>query len=83
VRNDALGAAGRTGGQQGLAELERRLPGAARTRREIRKIEKGEVGANATDVLLMDEPCSALDPIATAKIEELMLELKNAVPSSS
>jgi phosphate transport system ATP-binding protein len=24
----------------------------------------------------MDEPCSALDPIATAKIEELMLDLK-------
>jgi len=34
--------------------------------------------AIATDpeVLLMDEPCSALDPIATRKIEELMLELK-------
>ena len=30
------------------------------------------------DVLLMDEPCSALDPIATARIEELMLELKNS-----
>mgnify|MGYP001558705499 FL=1 len=29
------------------------------------------------DVLLMDEPCSALDPIATAKIEELMMTLKN------
>src|SRR4030042_659176 len=28
------------------------------------------------DVLLMDEPCSALDPIATARIEELMLELR-------
>jgi len=28
------------------------------------------------DVLLMDEPASALDPIATARIEELMLELK-------
>ncbi|MCE9615244.1 MAG: phosphate ABC transporter ATP-binding protein PstB [Lentisphaerae bacterium] len=28
------------------------------------------------DVLLMDEPCSALDPIATAKIEDLMLDLK-------
>ncbi len=28
-------------------------------------------------VLLMDEPCSALDPIATARIEELMLGLKN------
>jgi len=29
------------------------------------------------EVILMDEPCSALDPIATARIEELMLELKN------
>jgi phosphate transport system ATP-binding protein len=28
------------------------------------------------EVLLMDEPCSALDPIATAKIEDLMQELK-------
>ncbi len=28
------------------------------------------------EVILMDEPCSALDPIATARIEELMLELK-------
>jgi len=29
------------------------------------------------DVLLMDEPCSTLDPQATARIEELMRELKN------
>jgi phosphate transport system ATP-binding protein len=29
------------------------------------------------DVLLMDEPCSALDPISTAKIEELIHELKD------
>jgi phosphate transport system ATP-binding protein len=28
------------------------------------------------EVLLMDEPCSALDPIATGRIEELMFELK-------
>jgi phosphate transport system ATP-binding protein len=28
------------------------------------------------EVILMDEPCSALDPIATAKIEELMAELR-------
>lgn len=28
------------------------------------------------EIVLMDEPCSALDPIATAKIEELILELK-------
>jgi phosphate transport system ATP-binding protein len=32
--------------------------------------------ATEPDVLLMDEPCSALDPIATRKIEELMTELK-------
>ncbi|MBI2091906.1 MAG: phosphate ABC transporter ATP-binding protein [Deltaproteobacteria bacterium] len=29
-----------------------------------------------SDILLMDEPCSALDPIATARIEELMQDLK-------
>jgi phosphate transport system ATP-binding protein len=29
------------------------------------------------DILLMDEPCSALDPIATAKIEELIQTLKS------
>ncbi len=29
------------------------------------------------DVVLMDEPCSALDPIATARIEELMRQLKD------
>jgi len=29
------------------------------------------------DVILMDEPCSALDPIATARIEDLMLDLKS------
>ena len=28
------------------------------------------------DVILMDEPCSALDPIATARIEDLMVQLK-------
>jgi phosphate transport system ATP-binding protein len=29
------------------------------------------------DVILMDEPCSALDPIATGRIEDLMAELKS------
>jgi phosphate transport system ATP-binding protein len=29
------------------------------------------------EIVLMDEPCSALDPIATAKVEELIYELKN------
>jgi len=32
--------------------------------------------ANEPEVLLMDEPCSALDPIATQKIEELIVDLK-------
>jgi phosphate transport system ATP-binding protein len=32
--------------------------------------------ATSPDVVLMDEPCSALDPIATLRIEELMVELK-------
>ncbi len=31
---------------------------------------------NAPTILLMDEPCSALDPIATQKVEELVFELK-------
>jgi len=33
--------------------------------------------ATEPDVLLMDEPCSALDPIATRQVEELMLQLKD------
>ncbi len=35
--------------------------------------------ATSPDVLLMDEPCSALDPISTGKIEDLMLELKEKI----
>src|SRR2546430_1587975 len=34
--------------------------------------------ANEPEVLLMDEPCSALDPAATQRIEELMVELKQS-----
>jgi phosphate transport system ATP-binding protein len=36
----------------------------------------GRAIAVEPEVILMDEPCSALDPIATAKIEELILELR-------
>ena len=32
--------------------------------------------ATRPDVILMDEPCSALDPIATSRIEDLMLEMR-------
>jgi phosphate transport system ATP-binding protein len=34
--------------------------------------------ATEPDVLLMDEPCSALDPISTGRIEDLMAELKQS-----
>ena len=30
----------------------------------------------APDILLMDEPCSALDPVATLQVEQLMTELR-------
>ena len=33
--------------------------------------------ANQPEILLMDEPCAALDPLATLKIEELILRLKS------
>jgi phosphate transport system ATP-binding protein len=34
--------------------------------------------ATGPDVILMDEPCSALDPISTGKIEDLMMELRQS-----
>jgi phosphate transport system ATP-binding protein len=34
--------------------------------------------ATQSEVILMDEPCSALDPIATLRVEELMLRLKSS-----
>jgi phosphate transport system ATP-binding protein len=36
--------------------------------------------ANDPEALLMDEPCSALDPVSTSRIEELILALKNQLP---
>ena len=39
--------------------------------------------ATDPEVVLMDEPCSALDPIATLKIEELMTELRGELTRSS
>jgi phosphate transport system ATP-binding protein len=36
--------------------------------------------ANDPEALLMDEPCSALDPVSTARVEELILVLKQQLP---
>ncbi len=33
--------------------------------------------ANQPEILLLDEPCSALDPLSTAKVESLLIDLKN------
>ena len=35
--------------------------------------------ANDPEILLLDEPCSALDPVATQKVEELLVDLKREV----
>jgi phosphate transport system ATP-binding protein len=35
------------------------------------------------EIILMDEPCSALDPIATLKIEDLMRELSKKIPQNT
>jgi phosphate transport system ATP-binding protein len=53
-----------------------RRPGASLSGGQQQRLCVARALAVAPEVLLMDEPCSALDPISTARIEELLLELK-------
>src|SRR5438874_943621 len=53
-----------------------REPGTALSGGQQQRLCIARALANEPDVLLMDEPCSALDPIATQRIEELLVELK-------
>jgi phosphate transport system ATP-binding protein len=53
-----------------------RSPGTALSGGQQQRLCIARAIAVEPDVILMDEPCSALDPIATLKIEELMRELK-------
>jgi phosphate transport system ATP-binding protein len=53
-----------------------REPGTALSGGQQQRLCIARALANEPEVLLMDEPCSALDPIATQRIEELLLELK-------
>ncbi len=55
-----------------------REPGTALSGGQQQRLCIARALANEPDVLLMDEPCSALDPIATQRIEELIVELKRA-----
>ncbi len=60
-----------------LAEVEDRLdqPGTALSGGQQQRLCIARALAVKPDVILMDEPCSALDPIATSKIEDLIGEL--------
>ena len=51
-------------------------PGTGRSGGQQQRLCIARAVATAPEVLLMDEPCSALDPIATAQIEELIDELR-------
>jgi phosphate transport system ATP-binding protein len=61
-----------------LAEVEDRLdePGTSLSGGQQQRLCIARALAVKPDVILMDEPCSALDPIATAKIEDLIAELR-------
>jgi phosphate transport system ATP-binding protein len=63
------------------SEVEDRLdePGAGLSGGQQQRLCIARSLAVGPEVLLMDEPCSALDPVATLKIEELIAELKNRV----
>jgi phosphate transport system ATP-binding protein len=53
-----------------------KTPALALTEEQQQRLCIARVLAVEPEILLMDEPCSALDPLATLRIEELMRELK-------
>jgi phosphate transport system ATP-binding protein len=63
-----------------LAEVEERLhePGTSLSGGQQQRLCIARAIAVSPQVILMDEPCSALDPIATARVEELIDELRES-----
>ena len=61
-----------------LEEVENRLeePGTSLSGGQQQRLCIARAIAGSPEVILMDEPCSALDPIATARVEELIDELR-------
>ena len=56
-----------------------KTPGAALSIGQQQRLCCARSLANQPEVLLMDEPCSALDPASTAKIEEMIVRLKSEI----
>ncbi len=56
-----------------------RSPGSALSIGQQQRLCIGRSLANRPEALLMDEPCSALDPASTAKIEELIRQLRGEI----
>jgi phosphate transport system ATP-binding protein len=61
----------------GRSERQTETPALALSPEQQQRLCISRLLAVEPDVLLMDEPCSALDPIATQRIEEMILDLKN------
>jgi phosphate transport system ATP-binding protein len=57
-----------------------RQPASALSVGQLQRLCIARALANEPEALLMDEPCSALDPVSTARIEELILGLKEQLP---
>ena len=53
------------------------MPGLALSGGQQQRLSIARAIAAEPEVILMDEPCSAIDPVATAKIEELIEQLKS------